>query len=650
MSFREFVEESKGIILSTLDALGYSRPSSLEWTEPPNKAFGDLSFRIGFILGRSLRKGPGQVVYNVARHAAERYIPTSKYIESIDGHPAGFLNFKLKRDSFFTDVLSRSQDEEYGRVKLGTGKTVLIEHTAVNPNKALHIGHLRNVALGDCLARLFAFTSFDVHVLNYIDDSGLQVADILVGLVHSGFSEEAPAGVKYDHYTGDTIYVAVNRKYEEDRSLKEKQKQILKAIEEHNPQIFPLASRITDRILREQLKTCWRFGAFYDVLIFESDIIATKLWQTLFEELKKKQIAKLETEGKLAGCWIVSIEGETEGEDKVLVRSDGTATYIAKDTPFAALKLGIIQDMFSYSKYIVQPNGKDLWRTMTSAGETKISPIPWGADKSLTVIDARQSRLQRIIRRILEQLSESDLSERYVHVDYSIISLSSKMATILSKLGTAESGMGQESARIITMSGRKGTYINADDALDLVKEKALQETKKRNPDVTDSSWLDNVSEKLAISAIRFSLLKQDLDKMIVFDYEDSLRLVGETGPYMLYTYARASSIISNVVEPLSGESEISGNLLKSKSEVELITAVSKFDIAVEKAVKMLAPKWVAHYSFELCEAFNKFYEINRVVQEPDESIRNARVALVKGTMNVLRHALGFLGIEVLEKI
>ena len=644
MSFRDFVEESRGMILSTFEALGLSIPSSLEWSEPPNKNFGDISFRIGFMIGRSLRKGPGQVASNVAKYATEHYIQNSKYVESVEGHPAGFLNFRLKKKDFFSDVLASSRTEGYGKVDLGRQKTVLIEHTAVNPNKALHVGHLRNVALGDCLARLLRFTSFDTFVLNYIDDSGLQVADVIVGLLHLGFSEEAPEGQKYDHYTGDTIYVSVTKKYDEDPSLREKQRKVLKAIEDHEPEIFPLASRVIEKILGEQLKTCWRFGAFYDLLVYESDIIAARLWASIFEDLKKKQIAKLVTEGKLAGCWIVSIEGEAEGEDKVLVRSDGTATYIAKDIPLAALKTGLISDSFGYDKYLVQPNNVQLFRTRSSEGAIKLSPVPWGADRTLTVIGSEQSRLQRIIRRILEQLSETDLAEKYVHVGYAIISLSAKTAQTLTRISGQDQG---ETQSVVTMSGRKGTYIKADDAINLVKAKALLETKKRNPE-SDADWADRVAEKIAISALRFSLLKQDLDKMLVFDLDEALKLVGETGPYMLYTYARASSIISKLGIQAAGD--ILGDSLKSESEVELLKVVSKFDIALEKAVKMLAPKWIAHYSFELCETFNKFYELNRVIQEQDEAIRNARIALVQGTMNVLRTSLDLLGIEVLEKI
>ncbi|MCL5067231.1 MAG: arginine--tRNA ligase, partial [Thaumarchaeota archaeon] len=390
------------------------------------------------------------------------------------------------------------------------------------------------------MARIFRFTNHKVSVLNYIDDSGLQVADILVGLLHLGFSKDS-AGKKYDHYAGDDIYVSVNKRYETDPTLRDKQRIILKAIEDHDPEIFPLAASVTDKILGEQLKTCWRFNTFYDLFVYESDIIESKLWEDFFAELKEKQIAKLETAGKFQGCWIVTIAGEKEGEDKVLVRSDGTATYVAKDIPFAALKTGLIKDKFGYRVYSEQPNGTRVWRTTAKAEGT--SPVSWGADKCITVIDVRQARLQRVIRFILEQVSKSNFAEKYVHLGYSIISLSPKTAAMLSA-DTVEPVEGQP--EVVTMSGRKGTYINADDIFDLLKQHSLAETRKRNPDVTDESWFDIVSEKLAISAIRFSLLKQDLDKMIIFDLEDSMKLIGETGPYMLYTYARANSILTKV--------------------------------------------------------------------------------------------------------
>ena len=360
---------------------------------------------------------------------------------------------------------------------------------------------------------------------------------------------------------------------------------MLKQIENREPEINDLVLRVTNKILHEQLKTCWRFGAYYNLLVYESDIIKSKLWEEIFQELKSRGIARLETEGKLAGCWIVTVKGETEGEDKVLVRSNGTATYVAKDVPFAALKMGLVADKFYYDRYLTQPNGKELWRT-ASSGLNKTSPVAWNPEKALTPIDDRQARLQRIIQHILSELAGQPMKDRYVHVGYAIVSLSSKTAESLG-IDLPESAEGK---KVITMKARRGLVVSVDDAIDAVKKKAREETIKRNPTLNNSDWIDNVAEKIAIAALRFSLLKQDLDKIIIFDLEESLKLIGETGPYLLYTYARASSIISKIKE---GSPFPAGDFkpeFTSANEKDLLSVISKFDIALEKAVKMFAPK------------------------------------------------------------
>ncbi len=645
MSFRSFVEEANSLIEEACQLLGFAT-AKLEWEIPRSKDFGDVSFRTGFQLAKTAKKKPSEIVSQIAEKIESDLGARKNLVKSVSGHPSGFLNFKYNIEAFFPRVLNEARRSNYGSIDLGKGNTVLVEHTSVNPNKALHIGHLRNVAIGDSIGRILRFTNHAVSFLNYIDDSGSQVADIVVGIKYLGFPSDSE--IKFDHYAGDEIYVNVNKKYESDPALKERQQQVLKAIEERDNDIFPLANAITDRILKEQLKTCWRFKATYDLFVYESDIIASKLWDETFSELKKRNIAKLETEGKFQGCWIVSIEGEKEGEDKVLVRSDGTAMYIAKDIPFAALKLGLINDRFTYKKYVEESGGHVIWRTnvgRSNEGGTK-SPVKWGAFKSVTTIDARQARLQRVIRAILEQLSGQSFEDRYVHLGYSIVSLSPKTAASLSK--DIHDEPVEEGQSVVTMSGRKGMYINADDALDALKKSALEETRKRNPDVTDDKWFDLVSEKLAISAVRFSMLKQDLDKMIIFDLEESLKLLGETGPYMLYTYARATSILAKVLNNVG--SHQNANLLSTETEVDLVTLISKFELSVEKAVNMLAPKWIAHYAFELCEAFNKFYEKNRVIQVEDSNLREARIELVRAFQNVLGLALDLLGIEYLPKI
>lgn len=639
MSFREFVSEADRLIRSACGSLAYEVPSQLEWDVPPAKEFGDLSFRTGYQLAKSARKKPAEIVADIAKTITNNSAEM-RYVKSVEGHPSGFLNFMFQQENYFQDVLQVAEKPKYGSLDIGKGSSVLVEHTSVNPNKALHVGHLRNVALGDSIARIFRFTNHDVRVLNYVDDSGLQVADVIVGIKYLGFSKEA-SEKKFDHYAGDDIYVTVNKKYETDSALTQKRTLVLRAIEEHDNEIFPLASEVTNKILTEQLKTCWRFNANYDLLVFESDIIASKLWDQVFSELKENGIAKLETEGEFNGCWIVTVKGEKEGEDKVLVRSDGTATYIAKDIPFAALKMGLVRDRFSYDKFVIQPTGSQLWRTKVDQGDSKESPVVWGSERSLTAIGSEQSRLQRVILHVLEQLSGKNLSQRYVHLGYALMILSPSTVASITKVtqtGDAES---------VRMSGRKGLYVNADNVFDAVKSAALVETRKRNSEIKEEAWFENVAEKIAISAVRFSLLKQDLDKTITFDLSESLKLIGETGPYMLYTYARASSILERATDP---KGAVESTLLSSESEVELMTLISKFDLNVEKAVRMLAPKWIAHYSFELCEAFNKFYEKNRVLQVESDDLRASRIRLVSAFRNVLKQALDLLGIECLEKI
>ncbi|HYB03977.1 MAG TPA: arginine--tRNA ligase, partial [Nitrososphaerales archaeon] len=633
-------------VRSACESLGYSSPPSMDWEIPPTKEMGDVSFRIGFQLAKAVGRAPAAIAGEIASRINSQQLQFAGHlVAAVEANPKGFLNFRFNPGMLFTSTLQEAARSDYGYVNLGKGQTVLVEHTSVNPNKALHVGHLRNLALGDSIARILRFTNHSVDILNYIDDSGLQVADVIVGIMYLGHPQESLAGVKFDHYAGDEIYVDVNRKYETDPALKEKQKLILQAIEARDPKIFPLAASVTDKILKEQLRTCWRFKASYDLLVYESDIIASKLWEEVFGEMKIRGIATLETEGKLAGCWIVSIKGEKEGEDKVLVRSDGTATYVAKDIPFAALKTGLIRDRFTYRKYVKEPDEKQLWRTSIDPKDEAKSPVSWGAQRSITSIGSEQSRLQRVIGSILGQLSGVDFSQRYIHLGYALVSLS--LDTVAALSGTESEKASSGSVR---MSGRKGLYVNADDVFEAVKKSALEETKKRHPDVEDASWFDQIAETLSLSAIRFALLKQDLDKTITFDLEESLKLMGETGPYMLYTYARAMNILAKADSADQKESSLNGGLLSTESEIELLTILSKYDLTVEKAVRMLAPKWIAHYSFEMCEAFNKFYEKNRVIQEPNAQLRRARLRQVACFSNVLKSALGLLGIEVLLKI
>lgn len=634
MSFREFKEHAKKSVELAMGEADYPM-IDFEPFEPPRPEFGDLSVNVAFIIANKL----GLNSMEVAEAIVDKLrIPEGSLISDFEVHEPGYINFKVRYpDLAYRAILDAISKEDYGSLNIGKGKKVCVEHTSVNPNKALHIGHIRNLVLGDSIFRILKFTGHDVQVLNYIDDSGLQIADIVVGFKYEGFPLEPPKGEKFDHYCGDHVYVKVNELYAKKPELVMKQKEVLKAIEEGSSDIANFAKELTKRILREQLKTCWRLGAYYDCLNFESHIIETKLWDKLFNRMKDRGIVQLVTEGKLSGCWVIKMEGEDE--EKVLKRSDGTLTYIAKDIPYAAWKIGLIEDPFQYDIFTRQPNGKDLWSTVSGKGKDK-HPAFGNSDLAITVIDVRQSRLQRIISYVLSLLAEGKLEKKYLHLGYEIVSLSKRTAD--------ELGIMVEKKEFVHMSGRKGIYINADDVLDALHKKAYEETKKRNPNESEE-WLHSIAKKVALAALRFDLVKQDLDKMIVFDLSEALNLEGETGPYVQYAHARGSSIIQKAgVKPrITLDNAFS---LNHPAELELIKMISKFDLYVEEALKNLSPKILARYAYQLATDFNIFYEKIPVLQEKDENKREARIALVQAFRNVVKTAFNLLEIETPERI
>jgi len=631
LKFREFQEEVRSVLGSAVKLAGY--PSlRIDVTTPSNPAFGDAASTIALKLSRYLHSKPDEIATKIADKIRKK---GTRYIESVAAHPSGYLNVKMNLANFSLDTLREIlSEEEPGKPPAVRGKSVVIEHTNVNPNKALHIGHARNLVLGDSLAKIMKYLGNSVQVLDYIDDSGAQVADIIVGFKFLGMRDDAPHGTKFDVYCGDEVYVKVNQEYEKNPGLREKQSLVLREIERGDGEIADYSARIVDRVLKAQLDTCWRLGATYDLLNWESHILKSKMWERLFAQMKKKGLALLSQEGDNKGCWVV-VDPNTR-EEKVLVRADGTAVYVAKDIPYAAWKIGLVKDPFSYDVYEKQPDGRPLWTS--SAEGRKGHPRFGSSDLAITLIDVRQSNLQQIVKRVLEGLKRG-ASERYVHRGYEVVALSKKTAAQL----------GVEMERdFVHMQGRKGIYLNTDTILDGLKKKATEETKKRNPEDSEK-WVSDVAELIAVSAIRFELVKQDPDKIIVFDLDDSLRLEGETGPYLLYSYARARRILEK--SGLSPSVNRAGaGLLSHPMEGELVKAISMLDIAVADAGEYLSPKEVARYAYGLSVLFNEFYETVPVIKTEDENLRLARLALVEAFSRVLKQALLRKGIRAAERI
>lgn len=642
LTFRLLINEIRQAVSNSLINLNYVH-QDFDISESPRKEFGDLSCNVAFLLSKALRRRPVDIANEIIEKELKPYIEKKKatdsisFILSVESHPSGYINFKANISNLASWTLNEVlKNSKYGFNDLGKGKRIIIEHTSINPNKALHVGHMRNVVIGDILYRTLRATNHEVIVLNYIDDSGLQVADIVVGFRFAGLPlYPKDKTIKFDQYCGDEVYVKINEMYKDDKYLEEKRRLVLKEIELGTSEIAKFASEITMRVLKDQLKTCWRMKAHYDLLNYESHIVTSRLWSKTFEMLKEKGIATLQTEGKNKYCWVIKLENE---EEKVIVRSDGTATYIAKDIPYAAWKLGLVEDPFFYHKFADQWDESILWATTLNPNAGNLGhPTFNSGEKVITIIDSRQARLQRIIATVLSHLQTNN--DRYIHLAYEAMTLSADTAKSL--------GLDIGDRQFMHISGRKGIYINADYILDKLQTTAYQEVRKRNPDISNDIT-NSIAEEISISAIRYNLIKQDLDKIITFDIVDSLSLEGNTGPYLQYTYARSQRILEKY-----GNKNVSSEnfgLLIQEAEVDLIKTIAKMDLVIEETVKTLNPKLLARYAYDLATAFNIFYEKVPVLREKNKETMFSRLALVKAFGVTLNNIFNVLGISALENM
>ena len=623
MTLETLLDNARECVADALARLGLSyedfavRPSA-------RPGFGDVSCNAAFLVAHQSGRAPRDLALEIAGACRPAGL-----IERIEAHDSGHINFFADATALAESVICHSTSEPRYAVDVGQGEYVTIEHTSVNPNKALHIGHMRNVVVGDSISRILDSTNHRVRVLNYVDDLGLQVAQLVMGFVRLGFPESAPEGTKFDHYCGDTVYVGVTKKLEDDSELMQEVARISKSMEDASSQEAGIAGRVSRAVLRAQLETCWRVGASYDCLNFESHIVSSGLWDKIFKDLRDASLITLATGGKNDGCWVVPGSG---GEDeKILVRSNGTATYIAKDIPYAAWKLGKVCDPFAYERYDADQHTKKLFQT--APGSSKDRPPEPAPGRVITIIDSRQTRLQKIIALLMEHFFGVARGS-YIHLAYESVSLSAETATRLGR---------QTGGRSVHMSGRSGLYVSADSVLDMLSLRARTETEARNPKMRPSE-ISRISEQIAVGTMRYEMIRQDLDKAIVFDLGRSLRLDGDTASYMQYSHARAVRILEK-----AGAHDVAPDYatLDGVHERNLIGIIGSLGIALRDAATNLSPKVIARYSHDLTVAFNAFYEHVRVVDgKGGEAAVAARIMLVKSFIKTLEYALDLIGIPL----
>lgn len=628
MAFKSILDEIENNLQKII--LDLKLPEVLFTVEPAKPGFGDVSSNISFLLAKDMKKSPQEISKIISEKYSQFY---HTLVLKAESHPSGYLNFFGNWEKLNQLILSESYLDEFGSVDLGKNSTIVVEHTSVNPNKALHIGHIRNIIIGDTVSRILEKSNYKVNVLNYVDDSGLQVADLLVGFRHLGISQNPPKGKKFDHYCGDDVYVKTTEKYEIDSSMDDIRRSVLKELEDPNSETAQFADNITGKVLENQLETCWNLGVTYDCLNYESQIIRSGLWRQIFEKLQDMKLIEFEKEGKNFGCWV--IRGEGKEEDKVIVRSNGTATYIAKDIPYAAWKLGLLEDSFNYKKYKkTQPGNRTLWQTTLE--NSSYPKQNFTGNKVITVIDSRQARLQKIITLLMAKFKS--MPDAYVHLGYESVTLSPETAQTL---GFDTDGKQAQ------MSGRKGLYVNADCVYDLLKNKTIEETAKRHPEM-NSSEIETTAHQISVGVLRYEMIKQDLDKIITFDLTKSLSLEGDTAPYIQYTHARATRIIEKSKQNPSIDVDFS--LLIDPNETALVKTIGLFDLQVRDAAQNLSPKVISRYCHELAVAFNSFYEKVKVLDIEDKSLEKSRLCLVMSFKITIERALDLLGIVAPDKM
>ncbi len=650
---------------------GQTLPVGLE--RPPKIEMGEAASPICFELAKRLKRAPRQLAQEIANQ-----LPAVEGIARIEVAGAGYLNVFFDRAAFWIAVC---QEIEAHRPPPKPAK-IIVEHTSINPNKAAHIGHVRNAVLGDTMARTLRHAGYNVQVQNYIDNTGVQVADVVIGFLQ--MEHRTPIGVKmlameprFDYYCWD-LYAKATQFFAEDKERTAKMRgETLRAIEEGRGEDAEVGHVVADAIVTCHLRTMARLDIRYELLARESEILHLHFWDTAFQKLRDQGVVQLAVRGKMAGCWIMRWEDtkesaptEPEGapltsdgsdslpedaentQDKIIVRSNGTVTYVGKDIAYQLWKFGLLGKDFRYSKWPQTPDGSTVWATSSAANAPDAPPFGQPATTVYNVIDARQAYLQTVVAEGLRRLGHASEADNSIHLSYEIVALTPRCA---SEMGYE---LSPEEAKkpYVEVSGRKGLGVKADDLLDRLEAAALAEVQQRHPGMPSDEQTLTASQ-IAVGALRFFLLKFTRNAVIAFDFHDALSFEGETGPYCQYAVVRIRGIrrkgleaatASPTVVPGDAQNMLSG--AQGTGLWELLLLAGSLDHAVDASITTQEPAFLAKYAFQLAQEFNNFYHKHHILSEADDNRRAFLLALTELVESQLLRALSLLGIQAPEKM
>jgi arginyl-tRNA synthetase len=632
------------------------RPVVIE--QPPKVELGDFAIPL-FPFAKPLRAAPLKIA-----EAIRSEIGRIEGIAEMQVAPPGYLNVRIDR-AWLAEHLMRDQNLPE---TVASGK-VLVEHTSINPNKAAHIGHLRNAILGDTFVRLLRFGGRNVDVQNYIDNTGVQVADVVVGftqLEKKSLAEikELTRQPRFDYYCWD-LYARVSQWYAQDKENLLVRGETLHAIEAGGSETAAIAEIISRAVLRRHLETMDRLDIEYDFLPRESEILHLHFWDAAFNKLKNAGVLTYEGEGKNKGCWVMRRAGTlsatestenteeqiSEEDQKVIVRSNGTVGYVGKDIAYHMWKFGLLGRDFAYRKFYRYPNHHECW--ISAVDGEKDHPHFGEVAEIYNVIDARQSEAQSTVMEALRGLGHDEAADHYTHFSYEMVALTPRCAAELGYTLSDE----DKTRPYVEVSGRKGFGVKADDLIDQLIVSAKKEVDSRHPHLTDSER-QSIATQIAIGALRYFMLKYTKQSVIAFDFKEALSFEGETGPYAQYAVVRATSIFKKAgIEADSFEKEISGKVPpnifadslngEQANEIwELWLASSKTSYVVNQCIAATEPAYLAKHVFQLAQLFNTFYHRHPILSESDEKRKQFLLATVAVVRREMIRTLAVMGITV----
>lgn len=645
----------------------YSVDVNVVTERPPKIEMGEAASPVCFELAKRLKKAPRMLAQEIANS-----FPKVEGIAKVEVAGGGYLNAFFDRAAFWQSLSRLTTRQSSLATSTTEGDKIIVEHTSINPNKAAHIGHVRNAVLGDTIARILRHAGHKIQVQNYIDNTGVQVADVVIGLLH--MEKRTAVNVKmlamepkFDYLCWD-LYAKATQFFAEDKERAAKLRgETLKAIEEDRGEEAEVGQVVADAIVTSHLKTMARLGIFYDLLARESEILHLKFWELAFEKLKTSGAIEFVTTGKMAGCWVMRDKetaapadnavdaAETTEEnmqDKIIVRSNGTVTYVGKDIAYQLWKFGLLGKDFNYKKWPFSPIAADLWATTSFKNDPAAPHFGEPAATVYNVIDARQAYLQDVVAEGLRRLGHVKEADRSIHFAYEIVALTPRCAAEMGyELSPEES-----KKPYVEVSGRKGFGVKADDLLDKLEAATLGEVQQRHAEMSPEEQ-KKTAHAIAVGALRFFLLKFTRNAIIAFDFKDALSFEGETGPYCQYAVVRIRGIRRKGVDAGATKIEVTPEIAakeltgaEGNGLWELLLHAGSLDLAVDAAIGGQEPAFVAKYAFQLAQAFNLFYHKHHILSEADESKRAFLLGLTELVERQLVQALDLLGIEAPEKM